>query len=128
MSHFRAYSLTCMCSLPYATPPLQSQTCSRPLYDQNALKSPKLPLFCRNSLQQYFAAKKVVTITNLQDQYPRATSNVSLSPTQLLSIKILFKRDSSFCAQIGFSTLGNRDFTNTSKCLLKRTKKAKTYF
>ena len=50
-------------------------------------------------------------ISNLQDRYLRKISNVNLSTTQIP--KILFKRDSSFSAQTGLSTMGNRSFTNT---------------
>ena len=79
------------------------------------------PKGCKIHLSCHFFVKtrynstlqqKVGTLTNLQDPYLKTTSNVNLSPTQTSDIKILFKRDSSFRAQTGLSTVRNRSFTS----------------
>ena len=65
------------------------------------------------SVRTYYNStlQKLGTITNLQGPYLKAASNVNLSSTQLLNIKIPFKRDSSFRTQIELSTVGNTGFT-----------------
>ena len=97
---------------PHATP-LQSQTCNRSVYHQKALKN---HLICHFSVRKHYNStlqQNLGTITNLRGLYLRTTSIVNLSPTQSPDIKIWFKFNSSFRAQTGLSTVGNRGFTNT---------------
>ena len=70
--------------------------------------SSKLSFFHKNTQQGYFVQPKLWILTNLQYQYLSATTNVNLSPTLSLNIKILFKCDISSCAQTGITAVGDR--------------------
>ena len=86
---------------------LEPQTCNRPVYRQ---KGYKMYLSCHFSVKTHGSStlqQKLRTNTNLI--YLRVISNGSLSP----NIEVLFKRGSSFEAQTGLGTVGNRCFTNT---------------
>ena len=84
-------------SLLHMQPLIQSQICNRQVYYKKLCNSPKQPFSVRT--YDNSALQKLGTITNLQDPYLKTASNVNLSSTESLDIKILFRSDSSFGTQ-----------------------------